>query len=147
MLNPGVLYNWPSRREGIPWWYVYSINSIKPWVGCHNPRHPPHPPWRMMSLWFNPKLGMNALGHVRTSSTGICTLYIQLAAYVSYCIPPTDPRVMRTYPHPWLIRYHIILNWPICTHETMRVSSNTICNNPTTLGLCHTPKFWILECD
>jgi hypothetical protein len=29
MLNLGVLYSWASGKEGISWWYEYSINPIK----------------------------------------------------------------------------------------------------------------------
>jgi hypothetical protein len=38
MLDPGVLCSWASEKEGIPWWYHYSINPIKPWVRMsHDP--------------------------------------------------------------------------------------------------------------
>jgi hypothetical protein len=32
MLNSCVFCSWASENEGIPWWYEYPINPIKPWV-------------------------------------------------------------------------------------------------------------------
>jgi hypothetical protein len=29
-LNPTVLYSWTFKKEGISWWYEYSINPINP---------------------------------------------------------------------------------------------------------------------
>jgi hypothetical protein len=29
MFNLRVLCSWPSEKDGIPWWYEYSINPIK----------------------------------------------------------------------------------------------------------------------
>jgi hypothetical protein len=48
---------------------------------------------------------------------------------------PEEPHVMHTYPHPWPVRYRILLNWPVRACETMRVGSDTIYNTPATLNL------------
>jgi hypothetical protein len=85
--NPGVLCRWTSRKEGIPWWYEYSINPIK----ALNQNVTIHPLRRQTSPSVNRKPGMSPIGHVCMSNTGICVLYIQLAKYVPYQIPPRGP--------------------------------------------------------
>jgi hypothetical protein len=71
--------------------------------GCHHP-----PLRRLTSSSVNPKPETSNLGHVRTSNTDTCVLYIQLAAYISYHVPhrgltrhayvPTS--LIRTPPYP-----------------------------------------------
>jgi hypothetical protein len=47
-----------------------------------------YPLRRPTSPSVNPKPGTSPLGHVRMSSTGIHILYVQLATYVPYRVPP-----------------------------------------------------------
>jgi hypothetical protein len=81
-----------------------------------------------MSSSVNPKPGMSPLGHVPTSSSGICIPYVQLAAYVPYRVPPRGP-TRHVYILP--VCHRILLNWPVCARETMRVGSDTTSVTPS----------------
>jgi hypothetical protein len=96
LLNPRVLCRWASEKEGIPWWYEYSINPIKPWVRMSQSTTLRRP----TSSSINPKPGTSPLSHARTSSSGIRVPYVQLAAYVPYRVPS-----QRTYAS--YVRTHI----------------------------------------
>jgi hypothetical protein len=85
MLIPRVLYSWDFGKEGIPWWYEYSI-LISPEPGCHN--HPrkktdvpvDQPQARNICSW--PDL------YVQYYHT---VLYVQLVAFVPYHVRPRGP--------------------------------------------------------
>jgi hypothetical protein len=71
------------RKKGIPCWYEYPINPIKPWAKISHT----HPLRRPTSSSVKPSPGTSPLGHVHASSADPCATTGHMSAHLT-CTRP-----------------------------------------------------------
>jgi hypothetical protein len=86
---------------------------------------------RQTSSSVNPKPRTSHFDHICMFSIDICVQYVQLAAYVSYCVPPRELMRHTRIPTSLIVSF----STDSCARKTVGVSSDTIYSISVTLDL------------